>query len=121
MFHVIIPDSVLDRQVNYFYHFVGTYNKLTKDYNYYYMKDAFYRNNWVVGVTGLMNSGLSVNFGGKAGSYRKNVTININNSNKYTGDFSFLCISTSWPFYEKGISSINTLSLSITNISLGSN
>jgi hypothetical protein len=68
------------------------------------MKDAFLRHsfNWVTGVASYINTSLYVNFGGKAGSYKKNVTINIHNTNKNTGDFSFLCISTSWPFYEKG-------------------
>lgn len=98
---MIIPDSVRDRQYNYYYHLVGTYNKLTKDYNYYYMKDAFYRNsyNWVTGVASFINAGLYVEFGGKAGSYKKNVTIRVYNTNKNIADYSFLCISTSWPFY----------------------
>ena len=68
------------------------------------MKDAFNRWSWGAGasannVTSVMNSGLYVDFGGRAGSYRSNVTVYVVNNNRNTGDFSFLCISTSWPFY----------------------
>lgn len=69
------------------------------------MKDAFQRWSWGYGgsnnVTTVLNTGLNVEFGGRAGSYRKNVTINVYNPvvTKKTDDFSFLCISTSWSFY----------------------
>ncbi len=105
---------------------MGVYNKLTKDYKFYYMNDAFVRWSWGFGaasnnVTSVTNANLFVDFGGRAGSYRKNMTINIFNPNKNTGDFSFLCIATSWSFYEKGISSINSLSLALTNPTLSNN
>jgi hypothetical protein len=69
------------------------------------MKDAFQRWSWGYGgsnnVTSVLNVGLNVEFGGRAGSYRKNVTINVYNpvGTKTINDFSFLCISTSWSFY----------------------
>lgn len=80
------------------------YNKLTKDYKYYYMKNAFNRWSWGTGasannVTSVLNPGLYVDFGGRAGSYRTNVTVYVANNNRNTGDFSFLCISTSWSFF----------------------
>lgn len=122
-FHVIVPDSVHNFGDNFWYHFVGVYNKLTKDYKYYYMKNAFERWSWGTGasannVTSVLKSSLYVDFGGRAGSYRSNVTVYINNSNINTGDFSFLCISTSWSFFEEGISSINLQSLALTNPTL---
>jgi hypothetical protein len=121
---VIVPDTVHTFSDNYWFHFVGVYNKLTKDYTYLYMKNYFRRYSWGTGaainnVTSVINTNLYVNFEGRAGSYRNNVTINVANSNRYTGDFSFLCISTSWKFYEKGISSINALSLALTDPKLG--
>jgi hypothetical protein len=62
------------------------------------MKDAFRRNSWAVGPQAI-NTGLYVDFSGKAGSYKNNLTIYVNNPSKYTDDYSFLCISTSWKFY----------------------
>ncbi len=66
------------------------------------MKNAFVRSSWSAGagnVATVLNAGLYVDFGGRAGSYKKNVTLSVYNGNKNTGDFSFVCISTSWPFY----------------------
>jgi hypothetical protein len=90
------------------------------------MKNSFVRSSFGFGaavnnVTSVANANLFVDFGGRAGSYRKNMTINIFNPNKNIGDFSFLCIATSWSFYEKGISSINSVSLALTNPTLGNN
>ncbi len=103
-FHVMIPDTPQTWGDNYFYHFVGVYNKYTKDYKYYQMKDGFRRFSWGYGaavnnVTSVINANLFVDFGGRAGSYKKNVSINVFNPSKVPGDFSFLCISTSWSFY----------------------
>jgi len=105
----------------YYYHYVGVYNNLTKDYKFYYGKNAFHRNSWPGPSPINVNRDLYISFGGRAGSYRNNVSININNPNKYTGDYSFLCISTSWSFYEQAISSINSLSLALTDPTLGNN
>lgn len=97
---MIVPDSVRKYSpTNYFYHFIGVYNNLNKDYKYYYMKNAFYRTSWPNNVAAVLKPGLFVDFGGRAGSYRKNVTVSIENTRKYTTGFSFLCISTSWSFF----------------------
>lgn len=100
-FHVIIPDTPKTFSSNYYYHFVGVYNKYSKDYKFYYMNDAFVRSSWgyQAEIAGVLKPTLFVDFGGRAGSYRNNMTINIFNNVKNTGDFSFLCISTSWSFY----------------------
>ncbi len=120
IFHVIVPDSVHVRSDNYYYHLVGTYNVYTKDFNFKYMKDAHRRNSWAIGPQAV-TSNIYVEMGGKAGSYKKNVTVNVYNPNRVTGDYSFLCISTSWSFFEKGISSINANTLAnSTNPTLGS-
>ena len=78
------------------------------------MRNAYIRTSWSVSPQNV-NSNLYVDMGGKAGSYRKNVTIYAYNTNKVTTDYSYLCISTSWSFFEKGISSINSLTISMAN------
>ena len=120
IFQVIVPDSVRVRSGNYYYHFVGKYNLLTKDYTLLYMKNYYYRSNWNTGPINI-NNNLYIDMGGKAGSYRSNVTVYVSDTGSMTaGDFTFLCISTSWSFYEKGISSIKAGTLSgLSDPSLG--
>lgn len=62
------------------------------------MKDVYRRTSWSLGPQNI-NTNLYIDMGGKAGSYRKNVTIYASNTVKVTTDYTFLCISTSWPFY----------------------
>lgn len=85
------------------------------------MKNGFYRTSWPNNVATVLKTALYVDFGGRAGSYKNNVTISIENTRKYTSGLSFLCISTSWPFYERAISSINPISLAVANPKLGIN
>jgi len=98
--------------------FIGTYNKLTKDYNLVYSTGTILRNSWS-GSPNYVSSSLSIDMQGKAGSYRKNVTFNMWNQNAYTGYYTFLGIVTTWQFWEKGVSSLTTTTLAMGNPTFG--
>lgn len=98
--------------------FIGTYNQLTKDFNLIYATNYYYRSSFTTSPQ-WVNSSIYVDMQGKAGSYRKNVTVNIWNQYSYTNYYTFLCIVTSWQFWEKGISSLTSTTLAMSNPTFG--
>lgn len=84
--------------VNVFWYHVGLYNFVTKEYVYSY-SGSYSRNSlyWSSGLT--QNSLFYADITGKAGSYRKNVTIFVNNSMINTGGISFVMICTNWSLF----------------------
>lgn len=64
-----IPSSV----DNYFHYMAGVYNSYYKVTEYKYMDDYVRRSSW--GAPSNLQAAMKINFEGKAGSYRKNVTV----------------------------------------------
>jgi hypothetical protein len=83
---------------NIFWYHVGLYNFVTKDYTYSY-SGSYSRNNiyWTNGLS--TNSYFYADITGKAGSYRKNVTIFVNNTMINLGGISFVMICTNWSLF----------------------
>lgn len=105
-FHVIVPYSSTSTSLNYFSYSLGVYNTLTKDYKYYYRGTQ--RQKAPSSNANLnSNSNLMVDFEGKAGSYRRNVTVTVSASS-ITNGVNFLVISSAWSLFEKGISLFST-------------
>jgi hypothetical protein len=98
--------------------FIGTYNRLTKDFNLIYCTNYDLRIGWNTSPT-WQSSSIYVDMQGKAGSYRQNVTVNVWNQYSYTSQYTFLGICTSWQFWEKGISALTTTTLAMTNPTFG--
>ena len=89
---------------------MGIYNKLTKITTYLFRTSQYYRgSSWISNGNGLQASTL-VDFEGKAGSYRNNVSVNVENGGwLYTGD-NYLVITSSWSLFEKGVSAYTAAS-----------
>lgn len=117
-FQIIIPDSIsYNYPTDYYYYFyaIGIYNKLTKDIKYMYRNSGTYRYyNWISPTTNLQST-MYVDFQGKAGSYRTNVSLNVETSGVTTNYQSYIMISSSWQLFEKDISSYTSDSLALTN------
>ncbi len=58
---------------NYFYYMAGVYNSYFKNKEYKYMDNYVRRVNW--GSLAGLQPTMYIDFDGKAGSYRKNVTV----------------------------------------------
>jgi hypothetical protein len=84
-FHIIIPDTQINANNNYFYYQIGFYNLLNKDWLFSY-SGSYYRvsSSWISTPAGSLNTTMA-DISGKAGSYRKNVSIVICNSGITTG------------------------------------
>ena len=78
---------------------MGIYNLLTKDYKYLYRNSGFYRNpGWV--TAGANNqASMLVDFQGKAGSYRNNVTVTTSTSGVSTNYMSYIVITSAWSLF----------------------
>ena len=113
-FHVIIPDAVVTASDNRYYFLLGAYNKLTKDYKYYY-RDQYYRRytGWQNGPVNEYTT-MSVDLEGKAGSYRNNVSISVAGTLP-TGNHNFLVISSAWSLFENGKSAYTTATTGLSN------
>lgn len=74
-FHIIIPDTQINANNNNFYYQVGFYNLLYKDWLFSY-GGTYSRasGSWTSAATGAVTT-LSADVSGKAGSYRKNVSL----------------------------------------------
>ncbi len=74
-FHIIIPDTQINANSNNFYYHIGFYNLLNKDWLFSYA-GTFSRSSgsWISNPTGVVTT-LSADVSGKAGSYRKNVSL----------------------------------------------
>lgn len=98
-FHIIIPDTQINANNNYFYYQVGFYNLITKDWLFSYA-GQYYRGSgsWSAAATGVVAS-MGTDIQGKAGSYRTNVSVVVYNSGIVTGGKSFLILSTQWSFF----------------------
>jgi hypothetical protein len=98
-FHIIIPDTQINANNNYFYYQIGFYNLLNKDWLFSYA-GSYYRwsGSWTSSATGV-SAALGADISGKAGSYRKNVSLAVYNSGIQLGGESFVILSTYWSFF----------------------
>jgi len=95
-FHILLPDTQTVLSTNYFFYQTGFYNQVTKDI-LYNNAGSFQRSTWISTPSGA-SINLSGDMLGKAGSYRKNVSIIVNNPTPVIGkSFIFLC--TQWSFF----------------------
>lgn len=78
---------------------IGTYNTLTKTFNLIYGTSYQQRSNGWATTPSYVDASLYVDMEGKAGSYRQNVTVYINDANENGNYYSFLCFTTSWEFW----------------------
>jgi hypothetical protein len=122
-FHIIIPDMQINQRNNTVNYFAGFYNLLTKDWQYtygsYYYRFWLY---WTPTPNGAV-SNMAMDILGKAGSYRSNVSVIVENLGGITlGGKSFVFLSTQWSFYEMGMSSLSASTLGMASpATFGSN
>lgn len=112
-FHILIPDTPTGQWYNYHWYQIGIYNKITKDYNFYYSRRHYrHRDNWHSSLSTY--SSLNADIVGKAGSYRQNVSVNVYNPSITTGDLSYICICTHWSLFENGMTALSAATLAMT-------
>jgi hypothetical protein len=77
---------------------------LNKDWLFSYGGN-FYRGSgsWTSVPTGAVTT-LGADVSGKAGSYRRNVSLIVQNGGIQIGGKSFVILSTQWSFFENGVS-----------------
>jgi hypothetical protein len=68
-----------------------------------------------------LQGSMTVDFQGKAGSYRQNVTLNIQCPGVSTSYPNYILISSAWSFFENGVSYYTTTTNSSTNPTFYSN
>jgi hypothetical protein len=85
---------------NYFWYHLGYYNLLTKDYTYSY-SGTYSRpgSNWITSGGITSNANFYADISGKAGSYRNNVSVYVNNPSITLGANSFILLCTQWSFF----------------------
>lgn len=94
---------------------MGIYNKLTKDYLYKYRNSGFLRNTNFISAGSNNQPSITVDLQGKAGSYRKNVSVTMYSASVSTSYNSFVVISSSWSLFENGISSYTSATSASSN------
>jgi hypothetical protein len=95
---------------------------LNKDWLFSYA-GSYYRSSgsWTSSPTGVVTL-MSADISGKAGSYRRNVTLVVENNGIQTGGQSFIMLLTQWSFFENGMSSLSSFTLAMASpASFGSN
>jgi hypothetical protein len=121
-FHIIVPDTQINQISSDFYYYAGFYSLLNKDWQYYY-GSSFSRisSGWISTPTGVVST-MAADISGKAGAYRSNVSVTVVNSGIQLGGKSFLLLSTQWSFFENGVSTLSSTTLSMTTpATFGSN
>lgn len=115
---MIIPDGInvgsAGSYYNYFY-MMGVYNKFTKVFTYYHRNSGFTRNPSWADLQTTQDTAMTVDFQGKAGSYRQNMSLNVVATNVLTGQNNYLVISSAWSFFEQGLSAYTASTNSLTN------
>lgn len=97
-FHILLPDMQVAQYDNYFWYHVGFYNLLTKDYTYSF--SGRYHRTWSEWINSVSaDSDFYADITGKAGSYRKNVSIFVSNPSINTGASSFIVLCTNWSLF----------------------
>lgn len=71
------------------------YNKLTKDYKYYFRSSRIGRTSGWVNTPQTLKADMVVDFEGKAGSYRDNVSVKVS-TNGISNGLNFLVITSAW-------------------------
>ena len=101
-FHVVVPHSPLAVGTYIYTYYVGAYNKLTKDFKYYFRGSEISRS---AGSDSAQNNhpDFMVGFKGKAGSYQDSVTISVNASAPIPDGLNFIVIVSEWSLLEQGI------------------
>lgn len=98
-FHIIVPDLAINMQTKTIYYFGGSYNILTKDWSFVYANSITRNwNFWSASPTGVLTA-MRADITGRAGSYRRNVSVSLFNNAITTGGTSFLLLSTQWSFF----------------------
>jgi len=85
--------------INIFWYHVGLYNFVTKEYIYSHSGSYSRSSIYWTSTLSTTNSFFYADITGKAGSYRKNVTIYVNNSLINLGGISFVMICTNWSLF----------------------
>ena len=97
-FHILIPDVLISNYHSYHWYQLGIYDKVTHDYNFQYA--ARYHRNSAYWYSSLSASAsLNADFTGKAGSYKRNLSVNVYNPSISTGDTSYVFMSTQWSLF----------------------
>lgn len=82
----------------YFY-MIGIYNTLTKVYTYKYRNSGFTRDpTWAI-LTSTLSTTMEVNFEGKAGSYKQNVTVSVDSADITLSQISYVVMSSAWSLF----------------------
>lgn len=89
---------------------------MTKDYVYKYRSSQLDRNPSWVTAGANNNANLYVNFRGKAGSYRSNVTVAVDSSSVTVNQLSFIVISSSWSLFENDKSAYSATPTATANV-----
>jgi hypothetical protein len=99
-FHLLIPDMQVAQYESYFWYHIGYYNLLTKDYNYIY-SGRYYRtwSSWITFSSITSDGNFYADISGKAGSYRNNVSVYVDNPSITTGVNSFILLCTQWSLF----------------------
>lgn len=102
-FQIIIPDMQIGQNSDHVYAFLGFYNLLTKDWQYYYGSNYYYRSwqYWNSAINTTIST-MAADISGKAGSYRNNVSVTFYTYYNYdiiVGGLSMAFISTGWSFF----------------------
>ena len=97
-FHVLIPDVQIAQYHSYHWYQVGIYDKITHDYSFT-LAARYHRNSayWVSSFTA--NANLYAAITGKAGSYKQNMSVFVNNPTIVTGDYSWIFMCTQWSLF----------------------
>lgn len=79
---------------------IGIYNTLTKVFTYKYRNSGFTRNpGWAI-LGSTLSTTMSVNFEGKAGSYKQNVSITVDSTSvNINPQTSYLVMSSAWSLF----------------------
>ena len=97
-FHILIPDTQIANYHSYHWYNVGIYDKITKDFRFTYSQ-RYHRNNayWYNYVPTYTS--LTADIVGKAGSYKKNTSINVYNPTITNGASSYVFMCTQWSLF----------------------
>lgn len=99
-FHIIVPSSNLENGDHIYEYHAGVYNYLTKDFKYYFRSSEFIRywyNGWYNSPQ-TIKTNMLIDFEGKAGSYRDNVSLTVD-TNSISNGLNFLIITSQWSLF----------------------
>jgi hypothetical protein len=98
-FHIIVPDTQINSNNNYFYYQLGLYNRLTKDWSFTYSGDFYRTSSAWTSTSASPDVNLAADITGKAGAYRQNVSIAVYYTQPTSASKAFVILSTQWSFF----------------------